>query len=58
MYINFMSEQFEDKFNDLMADLKTKISDADQRKIAIADAEDQLKKIGSFKTKINNVLHI
>lgn len=58
IYIEFMNEEFGQRFESLMSDLEQKISDRDIREKAIAEATEQLDRIYTFKSKIDNILDI
>ncbi|ABE74703.1 dynamin family protein [Psychrobacter cryohalolentis] len=56
IYIDFMNEEFGERFNNLMADLENKINDKDEREKAINTAKAELNHINTFNTKITNIL--
>ena len=56
IYIDFMNEEFGERFNNLMADLENKINDKDEREKAINTAKAELNHISTFNTKITNIL--
>ena len=56
IYIDFMNEEFGERFNNLMTDLENKINDKDEREKAINTAKAELNHINTFNTKITNIL--
>lgn len=57
-YIAFMTQQFNNHFNQLMSELEDKLSDQKQRENAITQAKLQLDKINSFEVKLKAVLEV
>ena len=58
IYIEFMNEEFGQRFESLMSDLEQKITDRDIREQAIAEATEQLDRIYTFKSRIDNIINI
>ena len=56
IYVDFMNEEFGERFNSLMADLENKINDKDKREKAINTAKVELNHINTFNTKVTNIL--
>lgn len=57
-YMEFMTAQFEKQFDQLMKELKTKLSDQKKREAAIANAKEQLGKIRSFEAELDAALEV
>ena len=58
VYIEFMTEEFGQRFDLLMADLESKIKDKDQREQAINNAKEQLENIYRFDSKIQKIISL
>ncbi|MBN6077485.1 dynamin family protein [Aggregatibacter actinomycetemcomitans] len=52
----FMEKEFEVKFKEIISDLQAKTSDKEKIKLLATQAEEKLKRIQSFKQKLNEVL--
>lgn len=58
VYIEFMTEEFGQRFDLLMTDLERKIKDKDRREQAINNAKEQLENIYRFDSKIKKVISL